>query len=258
MDKTFITDEIDGLIRHGLFYSVVYNNGKVLSMNEENRNYYAQNLNSQKLFQVYDTKIPRIRQYLDREINFIRKRLRGSENVLEIGAGYGRILKELSIHAKSFVGIDISGESIEFGKEYLKGLSNVYLEVKDARELNFVDTFDVVLCLQNGLSALKGDSLELIKISLKAMPEGGKAYFSTYSAKFWQHRLAWFREQVNKGLLGELDEEQTKDGVIVCRDGFRAVTFTESDFVKFGEASGCRYEIREVDESSLFLIITKE
>ena len=227
-------------------------------MDKEARNYYAQNLNSQKLFQVYDTKILRIRQYLGKEIDFIRKRLNGSENVLEIGAGYGRILKELSLHAKSFVGIDISEESIEFGKEYLKGFPNVYLEVKNAYRLDFVDTFDVILCLQNGLSALKGEPLELIKISMDAMLKGGRAYFSTYSAKFWQHRLAWFREQVNKGLLGEFDEEQTKDGVIVCKDGFRAVTFTENDFVKFGDASGCRYEIQEVDESSLFLIITKE
>jgi 2-polyprenyl-6-hydroxyphenyl methylase/3-demethylubiquinone-9 3-methyltransferase len=114
-----------------------------------------------------------------------------------------------------------------------------------------------LLCLQNGLSALKGDTLKLIEISLRALLKGGKAYFSTYSAKFWQYRLAWFKEQVDKGLLGELDEEQTKDGVIVCKDGFRAVTFTENDFVKLGESSGCRYEIKEVDDSSLFLIITK-
>ena len=227
-------------------------------MNEENRNYYAQNLNSQKLFQVYDTKIPRISQYLDKEVDFVRKRLHGSENVLEIGTGYGRILKELSLHAKYFVGIDISEGSIQFGKEYLKEFPNVHLEVKDAHKLEFVGIFDVVLCLQNGLSALKGEPSELIKISIKAMPSGGRAYFSTYSAKFWQHRLAWFREQVYKGLLAELDEEQTKDGVIVCKDGFRAVTFTENDFAKFGESSGCRYEMQEVDESSLFLIITKD
>ena len=227
-------------------------------MKEKGSNYYAQNLNSQKLFKVYDTKIPRIRQYLDKEIDFIRKRLHGNENVLEIGAGYGRILKELSPHAKSLVGIDISEESIGFGKEYLKEFSNVRFELKDAYRLNFVETFDIVLCLQNGLSALKGEPLELIENSMKILLKGGRAYFSTYSSKFWQHRLAWFREQVDKGLLGELDEEYTKDGVIVCKDGFRAVTFTENDFVEFGEASGCRYEIQEVDESSLFLIITKE
>jgi 2-polyprenyl-6-hydroxyphenyl methylase/3-demethylubiquinone-9 3-methyltransferase len=121
-----------------------------------------------------------------------------------------------------------------------------------------VETFDVVLCLQNCLSVLKGKPLEVVKNSMKALLAGGKAYFSTYSAKFWQHRLAWFREQISKGLLGELDEEQTKDGVIVCKDGFRAVTFTEDDFASLGAASGFRYEIEKVDESSIFLIITKE
>ena len=227
-------------------------------MNERERNYYEQNLNSQRLFQVYDTKIPRVRQYLDKEIDFVRKRLRGSENVLEVGAGYGRILKELSHSAKSFVGIDVSEGSIEFGKEYLKELPNVRLEVMDVHRLDFVEVFDVALCLQNGLSALKGEPIDLIKISLRALLKGGKAYFSTYSTKFWRHRLAWFQEQADKGLLGEIDREQTKDGVIVCKNGFRAVIFTEKDFVKLGEASGCRYEIQEVDESSLFLMITKE
>ena len=137
-------------------------------------------------------------QYLDKEIDFIRKHLHGNENVLEIGAGYGRILKELSTHAKNFIGIDISEDSTAFGKKYLKELLNIHLEVKDAYRLNLMEIFNVVLCLQNGLSALKGEPLELIKISMKALLKGGKAYFSTYSTKFWQHRLAWFREQVDK------------------------------------------------------------
>jgi 2-polyprenyl-6-hydroxyphenyl methylase/3-demethylubiquinone-9 3-methyltransferase len=220
-------------------------------------NYYAKNLNSLKLYSVYDTIIPRIKQYLDKEIDFVRNSLDKKDNVLELGTGYGRILKELSHYAKSFVGIDISEDSIEFGKEYLKEMLNIRLDAKNAYELDFVETFDVVLCLQNGLSALKGDPLDLVNISMRALRQGGKAYFSTYSEKFWQHRLAWFYEQSNKGLQGEIDSEKTKDGVIVCKDGFRATTFTKNDFAKLGKASGYQYEIQEVDESSLFLIIIK-
>ena len=227
-------------------------------MDEEDGDYYSQNLNSQKLYQVYDTKIPRIRQYLDGEIDFVRRRLRGDEYVLEIGSGYGRILKELANSAKDFLGIDISEGSIEFGKAYLKGFPNIHIEVKDAHKLDFMEIFDTVLCLQNGLSALKGDPLDLVKISMRSLLEGGTAYFSTYSSKFWKHRLAWFQEQADKGLLGEIDKEQTKDGIIICKDGFRAVTFTENDFVELGKASGYRYEIKEVDESSLFLMIMKD
>ena len=223
----------------------------------KSKNYYAQNLNSQKLWQVYDTKIPRIRQYLDNEIDFVRKRLNGAGKILETGAGYGRILKKLSSCADSFLGIDISDESVGFGREYLKGFPHIRLEVMDVHKLDFEEEFDVVLCLQNGLSAMKGEALNLVNRCVRALKTGGSAYFSTYSGKFWDHRLAWFEEQADKGLLGKIDVNQTGGGVIVCEDGFRAITFTEEDFIRLGEASGCKYEIQEVDESSLFLIITK-
>ncbi|MCL2767529.1 MAG: methyltransferase domain-containing protein, partial [Synergistaceae bacterium] len=147
----------------------------------KSKNYYAQKLNSQKLYQVYDTKIQRVKQYLDKEIDFVRKRLYGAEKVLETGAGYGRILKEISSCAKFFLGIDISEESVNFGREYLKGFPNIRLETMDAHELNFEGEFDAVLCLQNGLSALKGDAINLVKRCVKALKNGGIAYFSTYS-----------------------------------------------------------------------------
>ena len=226
-------------------------------MPQDSCNYYSQNLNSQKLYQVYDTKIPRVKRYLDEEISFVRGQLIGCERVLEIGAGYGRILKELAPYASLFVGIDISEMSIKLGRELLHEYPHVALEVIDAHELDLEEEFDVVLCLQNGLSAMNGEAANLVRRSLNSLRKGGKAYFSTYSNKFWEHRIAWFMEQADKGLLGKIDEEQTKNGVIICEGGFKAVTFTEEDFVRLGKLSGYRYEIREVDESSLFLVITK-
>ena len=222
-----------------------------------NTNYYAQKLNSQSLYQVYDTKIPRVRQYLDMEIDFVRKRLFGAESVLEVGAGYGRILKELNNCSKYFLGIDISEQSVEFGKEYLKEFPHIRLETMDANKMDFAKEFDAVLCLQNGLSALKGKAPDLVNRCVNALKNGGSAYFSTYSSKFWDYRLAWFEEQANKGLIGEIDKKQTGDGLIVCKDGFMAKTFTENDFIRLGEESGYEFEIQEVDESSIYLIIKK-
>ena len=54
-----------------------------------------------------------------------------------------------------------------------------------------------------------------------------------------------------------MDEEKTKDGVIICKDGFRADTFSRQDFISLGEASGCRYEIDETDNFLVVLIIFK-
>jgi SAM-dependent methyltransferase len=220
-------------------------------------NYYAQSLNSTKLFQVYQTKYPRITRYFDEEIDFVRRNLHGNEKVLEVGAGYGRIIKELAPFASSIVGIDISEASVVLGNNYMKGCPNCNIKVMDAHNLEFGEEFDVVLCLQNGLSAIKGQPMHLIEQCMKVLTPGGRAYFSTYSAKFWKHRLAWFHEQADKGLLGEIDLEKTHDGIIICKDGFVAITFSEDELKKLGEESGCNYLIEEVDESSLFLILEK-
>ncbi len=221
------------------------------------QNYYADKLNSAKLFQVYDTGIERVRQYLEAEIDFVRKDLRGHERILELGAGYGRIMKKLAPHAGSIVGIDISEDSIAFGKEYLKDSPNCSLLVMDAHRIEYKGEFDVVICLQNGLSAMKGDPLDLVRRAMAALVPGGRAYFSSYSPRFWAHRLAWFEEQASRGLLGEIDREKTRDGKIVCKDGFTATTFSAADLAELGNRAGCACRIEEVDESSLFAVFEK-
>ncbi len=220
-------------------------------------NYYAKKLNSQKLVQVYDTQIPRVKQYLEAEVSFVKDNLLGSEKVLELGAGYGRIVKELASHCKSIVGIDISEESVSLGKEYLKEDLNAEIVTMDANNLTFKEKFDVILCLQNGLSAMKADSPEFIERILENVVTGGTVYFSTYSENFWDCRLLWFKEQAEKGLLGDIDLDKTKDGVIVCKDGFKAITHTKKDLDLIGRWSGYKYKIQEIDQSSVFLIIHK-
>ena len=219
-------------------------------------NYYADKLNAQSLFQVYDTAIPRIKQYLDAEIDFVRQNLTGSEDVLELAAGYGRIVKELAPSCASILGMDISAGNVELGKRYLADCPNASMVVMDAHKMQFGRKFHVVLCLQNALSAMRADD-GVIRSILDLLAPGGTAYFSTYSANFWEHRVAWFQEQADKGLLGELDMEKTRDGVIVCKDGFRATTQTPEEYEAIGQKSGYPYEVTEVDGSSLFLVIRK-
>ena len=221
------------------------------------KNYYSQKLNSQKLYQVYQTQIERVKQYFEAEIEYVRQELLGFEKVLELGAGYGRIMRELAPFTASIMGIDISRDSVEFGQKYLNDVPNCQLKVMDAHKLEFGSEFDIVICLQNGLSALKNDAHHLIQQSMKVLTPGGKAYFSSYSSKFWEHRMAWFHEQADKGLLGEIDLEKTKNGIIVCKDGFAATTYSQEDMEKLGQAIGYNYLIKEIDESSLFLVIEK-
>lgn len=219
-------------------------------------NYYAEKLNSQMLFKVYETQIPRVRQYLKAEIDFVKKNLLNTQSVLELGAGYGRIIKELAPCCRSIVGIDISSESVELSKDYLKDCPNASIVEMDVQQIHFSEPFNVILCLQNGLSAMRADSVVIHKILDNVAP-GGTAYFSSYSTKFWNTRLKWFEEQASKGLLGEIDYTKTKNGVIVCNGGFKATFHSSEDFKKIGEELGYPFEVQEVDDSSMFLIVHK-
>lgn len=221
-------------------------------------NYYAESLNASRLLDVYRTEIPRVMQYLEAEVDFVKKTLRGNESVLELGAGYGRIMKALSESADSIVGMEISQDSVRYGRAYLKDCPNCRLIAQDVHALDADGQFDVVLCLQNGLSAFKGVDTEVAQKVVRALKKGGTAYFSSYSMKFWDTRLAWFQEQAAKGLLGEIDFEKTGAGEIVCRDGFTATTHTPEDMDRLGRSIGQPYRIHEVDESSVFLIIDKQ
>jgi len=217
--------------------------------------YYATRLNARRLWQVYETSIERVRRYLRAEILFVERGLSGTERVLELGCGYGRIMKEIAPHASSVLGIDLSPASVAMGKAYLKERQNCEIRTMDARDLRLEQEFDLVLCLQNGLSAIRGGAQDLVERSLGVLAAGGRAVFSTYSERFWEHRLAWFVEQADKGLIGEIDFERTGNGVVACKDGFVSRSFSPEELESLARRTGRRYRIEEIDDSCLFLVI---
>ena len=100
-------------------------------------NYYQKNLNADGLYQVYQTGIPRIEQYLRAETDYVKERLDGTEHILEIGTGYGRIMRELAPAAAYVTGIEISEDSVLLGKFYLQDCNNCRLLTMDAHKLDF-------------------------------------------------------------------------------------------------------------------------
>jgi 2-polyprenyl-6-hydroxyphenyl methylase/3-demethylubiquinone-9 3-methyltransferase len=215
--------------------------------------YYAERLSAQRLQKCYEIAPARVRQYLDAEIAHLRGKLRAGDAVLELGCGYGRVLGPLAAVARMVVGIDTSRSSVQLARRRLAGVSNCHVLQMDAGRLGFrAGVFDVVACIQNGISAFGIDQRKLIAESLRVTRTGGQVVFSSYSARFWRQRLAWFELQAAHGLLGEIDQEATGDGVIVCKDGFRATTVSPDDFALLTSAFDVDRRIEEVDESSVF------
>lgn len=218
--------------------------------------YYTEKLSAERLQLCYEIAPQRIRQYLEAELNFILERINPGDLVLELGCGYGRIIPALAKKARWVVGIDTSISSLLYGQRLLCSMSNSSLIQMDAEQLSFLNgSFDVVACIQNGISAFHVNQDHLIRESIRVTKRHGTILFSSYSDKFWEYRLEWFRQQSEAGLLGKIDFNKTKDGVIVCEDGFTATTIGRDRFLEL--TSGLRVDttIIEVDKSALFCVM---
>lgn len=215
--------------------------------------YYSDHLSALRLQRCYGLAPPRVRQYLEAEVQHVLGRIRVNDLVLELGCGYGRIFPEFAAKAKCVVGIDTSISSLRYGRELLDPAYGCIFAASQAAQICFPDlVFDVVVCVQNGISAFHVDQRALICESIRVTKRGGVILFSSYSEKFWYDRMQWFRLQAEAGLLGAIDEEKTKDGVIVCKDGFTATSVSADRFLQLTDNLDVDVNFIEIDASSLF------
>ncbi len=215
--------------------------------------YYEEKLSGERLRQCYEIASPRVKQYLEAEIRFVLDRLEPTDAALEFGCGYGRVALRLAETAKRVVGIDTSSESLDLARRIAGPGSRCEFLEMNALDLAFpAGEFDAVVCVQNGVCAFGVDQEQLIGEALRVTRPKGRLLFSTYAQAFWPHRLAWFEAQAKAGLVGEIDCDATRDGVIVCKDGFKVDTLTPQTLRSLCASLGLSGQITEVDGSSVF------
>jgi len=215
--------------------------------------YYSKKLAGDRLRACYELAPPRVKAYLEAEIAFVLERTSPSLVAAELGCGYGRILKRLMGRVKVAFGIDTSLESLQYARTFVGRSQPVRLLLMDATEMGVADgTFDLTVCIQNGICAFSVDPDRLFAEALRVTRPGRTVLFSTYSPRFWDDRLEWFELQAAAGLIGEIDHRATGNGVIVCKDGFRATTIDVAGFQALAAHHNVLPRLVEVDGSSLF------
>jgi ubiquinone/menaquinone biosynthesis C-methylase UbiE len=138
-------------------------------------------------------------------------------------------------------------------KEYWGHIPLVHLAVMNSAFMGFSDrSFDLTICIQNGISAFAVDQKVLFQEAVRVTKSAGIVLFSSYSERFWNDRLEWFEAQSANGLIGPIDHQATGNGVIVCKDGFRATTVDAEGFRALASAVNLVPSIVEVDNSSIF------
>jgi SAM-dependent methyltransferase len=164
---------------------------------------------------------------LNAEIEFVLQKTSFSMAILEVGCGYGRVLRQLLPRVRSVVGTDTSLSSLRMATEFAGRKGALHPVAVDAAHIGFRDrTFDLTVCIQNGISAFGADQSELFSKAVRVTRSDGRVLFSTYCERFWEERLKWFQIQAVHGLIGEIDYHATGNGVIVCKGGFQRAIAT--------------------------------
>lgn len=101
--------------------------------------------------------------------------LEGDERVLDIGCGDGKVTAEIAFHVKngSVLGIDSSPEMIELAQKTFSNEKYPYLsfQIKDARELDFEEEFDLI---SNAALHWIKDQLPILESIQRSLKPGGR------------------------------------------------------------------------------------
>ena len=124
------------------------------------------------------------------EVDFIEKELEfdKSKHILDIGCGTGRHAIELARRGYKVTGVDLSKAQLQSAKEKAKE-AKVQVEFiqKDARQLEFKNSFDMVIMLcEGGFSLMETDEMnfKILQNAARALKENGEFIFTTLNALF--------------------------------------------------------------------------
>ncbi len=112
------------------------------------------------------------------EVDFIRRELdlKEPKKILDIACGYGRHANRLALYGHEVVGVDINEKFLKMAMEDAKKLNvNVRYVLKDIREIDFEEEFDVVISMFTSFGYYEDeDNLKILKNVAKALKRGGK------------------------------------------------------------------------------------
>ncbi|MFH1592507.1 MAG: methyltransferase domain-containing protein [Candidatus Woesearchaeota archaeon] len=167
-----------------------------------------------------------IQEYLDEEVNFLKKHIQPRKNILEIGCGYGRLLEVLSLKAKKVIGIDYSKQLLNKAKQKLIGKTNAELRLMNAKKLDFEDnSFDYVVCLDNTYGNMPGIEFQVLKEMVRVCKPKGEIIISVFSENAKDVQIENYKR------IG-LTNVRNKGNAIHTDEGFYSRRFTREDLMK--------------------------
>jgi len=136
---------------------------------------------------------PDYRRYIKEETVLLKRKIKGSNKILEAGVGIGRLIPELAPLVKKFIGIDVADlmlkQSRKISKKY-KNVKIIKLNIEDAPNKFARNYFDYSLCVWNTLGNIKSEEnvlKQLAKITAKSI------FITVYKKGTLKKRKNWYK-----------------------------------------------------------------
>ena len=194
---------------------------------------------------VEHTTNPMLAEYQREELVYLTTRIEQSGNKIfvDVGAGYGRVLPELSRVGKRVIAVDIDEELLGELRRRAQGLPNVHVVQGDANQLReLLKDQDlekpVIICLQNSLGTWKGDPRKVLEEMKRiAQERGGEIVLSLFCQEGLRDQgVPMYRELVE--LVGEPDLKRTDfdKGIFRSKFGYQSRWWTKEQRQKIVES----------------------
>lgn len=185
-----------------------------------------------------------LREYMDAEIEYILKNVQNPnlKTFIDVGAGYGRVISQLSKIGKNVIAVEINKKMLKELQKSAERLKNVTVIKGDANYLTkLLKKYDkmiekpVLLSLQNTLGTAIGDPykilLEMKQIAVAKKGEIILSLFCQESLKSWGVKMY----ASLKSMVGKIDNEKTdfNKGVFVSETGYRSKWWTTKERINF-------------------------
>ena len=202
---------------------------------------------------VEKTHDPILGQYMQAELDFISKiENLGEKTLIDLGAGYGRVIPFLAPKAKKIIAIEINPDMVAALREVGQSFSNTVVidgDITHLKELLKKTTLQnpVLLLLQNTLGTIEGEWEKVIE-EIRAVAEtnaGGivLSLFRQESLQSWGAKMyAGIKEMV-----GELDPNKTdySQGEFISKTGYKSKWRSRQEIENIKTALGGQL-IREI------------
>lgn len=175
----------------------------------------------------------------EKQVSFIVKELNITEKkkILDIPCGFGRHSNKLGLLGHEVVGVDFIKEFLEMGENEAKNLGiNVKYILKDMREIDFDNEFDIAICIFTSFGYFEDDeNLKVLRNISKALKVGGLFFLDLIN-----------RDYIVKNLLPYMVLEKGEDLLIERNrfDIFTSRVYNERLIYRNGKMRRTPYYVR--------------